>query len=287
MATDDADSRPNQAIAALALSLEGRDVALGRTPAGLVTRFVDSFRRGLQSVLELLESRTPPRIAENRRHPQWVERACDLPLIGLEPGGVRVLLGAPPADSLFSDSERGDLLNAVEVLFGALEWAAGAERKDSPAAFESLPAPARRAVLAVVARLLPPPSGPVERVGFRRPGTRGESGERRATLDRPARRRVRVELDRLAAEGRAAEAEGVIRSVDLDSRTFALRERPGNLPDLPCDYGPGAENAVKTCLDRRVLVSGTLETVRGRRGQRMAVEAVELTAGATPVARAG
>src|SRR5688572_3394722 len=37
------------ATAEFVISLEGSDVGLGHTSAGVVTRFIDTFRRGLQS----------------------------------------------------------------------------------------------------------------------------------------------------------------------------------------------------------------------------------------------
>src|SRR5437660_1576640 len=42
----------------LAVSLEGRGVALGNTSAGIITRTIDTFRRGLQSVAGVLHADT-------------------------------------------------------------------------------------------------------------------------------------------------------------------------------------------------------------------------------------
>ncbi len=52
------------------------------------------------------------------------------------------------------------------------------------------------------------------------------------------------------------ELAGIIRSVDLDAQTFPLRERPDHKPDLPCEYEPELEDAVKESLDCRVMVAG-------------------------------
>jgi len=54
------------------------------------------------------------------------------------------------------------------------------------------------------------------------------------------------------------ELEGIIRSVDLDAQTFPLSERPDHKPDLPCEYGPELEDAVKESLDCRVMAAGGL-----------------------------
>ncbi len=79
-----------------------------------------------------------------------------------------------------------------------------------------------------------------------------------------------------AADRQFTEVEGVIRSIDLDAQTFVLRERPNNLPDLPCEYNTRIEEAVKEFLDCRVMVSGTLETSRMTRREKMEAENIEL-----------
>jgi hypothetical protein len=265
---------PAPQAAAVTIALEGRGVSLGHTSAGLITRFVDSFRRGLQAAVEVLEAGAA---AGGRRRAPWIERACDLPLLGVAPGSVQVILGQPEADGLFSEEDRKTLAGAMDILFAGLEWAA-TDQPEAPAALADLSPEARQAVLSIVTRLLPPLTGPVEQVAFERPTGTVPRAVRRATLDRQTRRRVREKLNRLAADRRVTDEEGVIRSVDLDTQTFVLRERPDNQPDLPCDYGQPTEGIVKEFLDCRVLVSGTLETNRANQRQRMQVEAIELIA---------
>lgn len=261
---------PTRENAAVTISLEGREVSLGITSAGLVTRFVDSFRRGLQSVYEVLESGTA-----GRRPPAWAARACDLPLLGVAPGSVQVLLGQPETSHLFAEDDSRRLNEAIDVLFAGLEWSSD---ETPPESFERLSPTVRQAVLKIVTRLLPPHSGPVEQVAFERAVPGKPRQMRRATLDRNTRDRVRAELARLAADRKYTDVEGVIRSVDLDAQKFTLRDRSNNSPDLPCVFGPQTEAAVKEFLDCRVVVSGTVETNRVNQQQRMEVEAIELIA---------
>jgi DNA replicative helicase MCM subunit Mcm2 (Cdc46/Mcm family) len=79
----------------------------------------------------------------------------------------------------------------------------------------------------------------------------------------------------LAADGKHTEVEGVIRSIDLDAQTFVLRERPDNLPDLPCEYSTQIEEAVKELLGCRVSVAGTLDKSRMTHREMMEVETIE------------
>src|SRR5262249_23620427 len=78
-----------------------------------------------------------------------------------------------------------------------------------------------------------------------------------------------------ASDRKYTEVEGVIRSVDLDAQTSVLRERPNNWPDRPCEYSTQIEEAVKEFLDCRVTVSGTLETSRLTRREKMEAETIE------------
>ena len=78
------------------------------------------------------------------------------------------------------------------------------------------------------------------------------------------------------------ELEGVIRSVDLDAQTFVLRDRPDAEPDLLCEYGPDLEDAVKECLDSRVIVAGSIETSRKTHKSKMSADRISYSTNAAP-----
>src|SRR5690606_27342974 len=84
----------------LAIQLEGSGIQLGKISAGTVCRYVDAWRLGWRATIESVEAVKPPSAAGRRR--RWVERMADLPLLGIESGCVRVLLGAPRQDGLFA-----------------------------------------------------------------------------------------------------------------------------------------------------------------------------------------
>ncbi len=256
----------------LAVSLEGESVSLGNTSAGIITRTIDTFRRGLQSVVGVLHPDGQP--AGVPRRAGWIERLCDLSLVGLGPGSVQAYLDFPTGTGLFAEDERHLLNDAVTTLFDGLEWAAREEEAISPF-LERLPPSTRLSVLGVIARLLPPQTGPVERIAYRRRSEGPAQPPRRATLTRQSRRKVHQEMERLAAGRRFTEAEGVIRQIDLDAQTFVLRERPGDQADLPCEYPNALADTAKELLDRRVKVSGLLETSRLTHRSKMEAEAIE------------
>lgn len=78
------------------------------------------------------------------------------------------------------------------------------------------------------------------------------------------------------AEATYQEHAGVIRSIDLDSQSFILRERGASVPDLPCEYSAELEAAVKEHLDDRVLVSGWLEVSKKTQKARLSVDTIAL-----------
>jgi hypothetical protein len=257
----------------LAVSLEGETVALGTTSAGVVTRIIDTFRRGLQSLVGVLHAVAKP--GGLRKRAGWIERLCDLSLAGLGPGSVRVYLDLPAnSEGLFEAEDRRLLSDALTTLFDGLEWAAR-EEGAVPPSLERLPPSTRLSVLGVVARLLPPQTGAVERIAYRRRSEGPTKPVRRATLNRQSRQRVHREMEQLAADRKFTEAEGAIRQIDLDAQTFVLRDRPDNLPDLACEYPDDLAEIAKELLDCRVKVSGFLETSRITHRTKMEAETIE------------
>ena len=86
-------------------------------------------------------------------------------------------------------------------------------------------------------------------------------------------------MERLVADRRFTEAEGVIRQIDLDAQTFVLRERPDGQADLPCEYPDALAETARELLDSRIKVSGLLQTSRLTHRSKMEVEAIEPLSG--------
>jgi hypothetical protein len=261
-------------VADLEIALQGDRVGLGRTSAAIITRFTDTFRRGLQSAVELVES--IKRADTGRRRERWVESICDLPFIGVVPGSVRILLGEPNDQSLFSDENRESLHKALDLIFQGLEWADLDSQQSEKHPFTKLPKETQQSLLALLTQLLPPRTGDVTSVAFkRRKSAADETAPVAARLTRGSRSRIREAIQELVSEFEFVELSGVIRSIDLDANTFVLRDRPDSEPDLDCQYGPNVEEAVKEYLDCLVIVSGTLETSRKGKST-LAADSIEL-----------
>lgn len=254
--------------ATLVISLEGDRVGLGQTSAAAVTRFIDTFRRGIQSAVEIVEAATKPRTG--RRRERWIENICDLPVVGLAPGSVKVMLGEPEDQSRFSPENRESLQHALDLVFHGLAWA-DVEDDSSDATFEQFDIETRQAILALVTQLLPPRTGDISRVRFQRLADQGlDRTTKSATLSRNSRRRIRQALEDMVPDSEFREISGLIRKLDLDDRSFTLRDRSDDGPDLRCEYGPELEDAVKEFLGSLVTVTGSLEVNRKQKEKLLA-----------------
>ena len=255
------------ANADLVISLEGERVGLGKTSAGAVTKFIDTFRRGVQSAVEIVESGA--NIRQGRRRPRWIENICDLPIVGLAPGSVPVMLAEPEDQSLFSDENRKSLQDALDLIFYGLAWADVDDEKFDRRFSEFSPE-VKQAILALVTQLLPPRTGEISQVSFRRRSNQADGHKvRAATLTRNSRQRIRDQIEAMVPDSVFREITGVIRKLDLDDRSFTLRDRTDG-DDLRCEYGSELEDAVKENLDTRVVVTGTLEVNRKQKEKLLA-----------------
>ncbi len=189
---DEAISGRLPADALLAIQLEGKGIQLGNVSAGTVCRYVNAFRLGLQATIEIVEAVKPLPAAGRRK--RWVERMADLPLLGIESGCVRVLLGTPSQNGLFAEAEQESFAKAIELMFHSLVSAA--THDDVPPAERdvALSPAAELRLLGIVARLMPPKRGPLKRITFLRHAGEGDPPEL-ITLDRRSRERLEAKLN--------------------------------------------------------------------------------------------
>lgn len=250
----------------IAIGLEGARVHLGETAVGVLTRTLDTFRRGLQAIVEHTAGTFQQSKAGGRRK-KWIEQLCDPPLIAVAPGSVRLILGEPDTGTLFSEEDLELYRRNLKLLFAGLAWAAGEQSGD-----EIDDPELRRSVLSIVRKLVPPRTGPVEAVSFR---SRSAGFPKAVRLHDAARIRLDRELARLSESEEYTEVRGTIREVDLDARSFILRDRCESCPELPCEYDEPLEPEVKAFLDEPVIVTGLLRRSGKNSRQVMEVESIE------------
>ena len=91
--------------ATLEIVFHGPGVQLGAIASGLVSRYIDALRLGLQAIVELSDSATPLGIESQGRRQRWVERIAAIWLVGIESGIVRIRFAEPACNGLFADSD--------------------------------------------------------------------------------------------------------------------------------------------------------------------------------------
>jgi len=177
----------------LAISLHGSGIDLGTVSAGTVCRYTNALRVGLQATIEIVEAVSmQPTVGRRKR---WVERMADLPLIGIEAGELRILLGEPKRSGLFADAERESFASAVDLLFQALHHSTAQGEESLNESRIILPVNAERKLLEVVARLMPPRRGALNRITIWRHVGGDVAGQAIAvTLDRSSRDRLGTQL---------------------------------------------------------------------------------------------
>ena len=82
-------------------------------------------------------------------------------------------------------------------------------------------------------------------------------------LTKKASQWIDAAIDTIVAE-RTETHEGDLREIDLDKRSFILRNAEA-IQEIPCSFEADLAEAAKEALDRRVRVTGTREIVTGRR----------------------
>lgn len=233
------------------MRIAGPEIEIGDAPTSVVTALLDILRRGVQSVAEFLQ-----RGAVGARPTASLKDACDLRIVGWMPGSVQVGLRLPevtPDESeLTNPSERAR--EALTLYLHAASWV-GSE--DDPAELErAIPNPEqRRLLLNQISRIVPRPRGAAETVELS--GRRVVNGP--IQLGRASRQRVRTALLQTIRE-ELVRARGLLREIDLDGRSFIVRDPEEVGKETRCEISPEAEDLLeiaKESLDHPVEVSGT------------------------------
>lgn len=234
------------------MRLKGEEIELGDAPTSIITKMLDTLRRGVQTVAEFLEKGVV-----STRPTAAIKQACDLRIVAWMPGSVQVGLRLPEVDL---EEVGEEAQKALGLYLRAATWV-GSE--DDSANLESdLPDPhQRRLLLSQVERLVPRPQGSVESVElFGRGMPRGP-----VKLKRESRARVRQAIERTVKESLVVQEElvtvqGILREIDLDQRTFIIRNPEAPTPsETRCSIPPESSDLLEIArdgLDHEVVVVG-------------------------------
>jgi hypothetical protein len=251
--------------AELWMTLRGQTMRWRESPSSVLTAYLDSLRKGVQSIAESTRSGR-----YGVRPTEELKAACDPLLVGLRAGSLRVGLrfrtGGVDEAQLFTLPEEELAKSALQEFLTAAAWVASGT---PPAVLAtSLMQPKhRRHILRALKGFVPRPRGAVEEVELSGRLTR-EAGA--IVLTRGAQARIDAAFER-AIEAREERYVGEVREIDLDKNTFELRNIEG-IGTLVCSYAEDQRAEARGTLDKRVLVVGVRQQDKyGESKQRLTV----------------
>jgi hypothetical protein len=232
------------------MRIAGPEIEIGDAPTSVVTAMLDILRLGVQSVAEFIQ-----RGIVGARPTASLKEACDLRIVGWMPGSIQVGLRLPEISS--EEPGVGPSEQAREALALYLDAASWVGSEADPIELErAIPDPERRRLLLnQISRIVPRPRGAAETVELS--GRRLTHGPIR--LQRSSRQRVRTALAQTIREDLVT-ARGLLREIDLDGRSFIVRDPEEVGKETRCEISPEADDLLeiaKESLDHPVEVSGT------------------------------
>lgn len=232
------------------LRLIGPSIQLGTASASILANTIENFRKSIRSIAAILKGEVPYRKGGVSKE---VEKSCDLVIIGLMSGSMRVGLGLPPErqPDLFT-KEEDPAIRAINTFMEVASWASALEvSPEIPSSIANLTS--KDYVLRQVMNIAPSKKLPIDIIEFS--GTLVHL-PKLPVLTKESRSRLH---DVIAKEKGAEymEAIGTIREIDLDSLKFYLRERPQNEPQLHCEVSEEMIDDAKAALGEKVKVAGS------------------------------
>ena len=256
----------------LTVSLGGPGIGFGIVPASAIVGFLSNFRAALQAIAAFV---TRGEIPGKGRLPQSISLSSDFRFVGAASGSVRLKLNLPEPQTLFPELDREPVERSLQLLLETVEWV-GSLRQVDELGNQIKDDRLLRLLLSQVQRVAPSPNGVINRVEF---FGRLVKPDMRHVLSRRSVNRIRDAVDAISAKSIKVVEEGRLRSVDVDSGVFQLRQRPNDQPDLRCKIPREIMTQAIAYLveDSVVAVSGVLEyDDKGRPSVLSAEEIIEI-----------
>lgn len=229
------------------MHVHGPGLRWPHAPTSVVTSFLDTLRKGVQVVAELLANRDV-----SRRPTRSLKDACDFEIVAFASGSVGVGVALPDPVELPLGQPMYPAAHALDLYLRVSAWAADPHATDDTLTATVEDARLRRLLLAEVKRLLPRPRG---RVDFVVLSGRAVQSNASVVLDRAAHARIDAAMAS-PADVSIETYEGDLREIDLDHRTFMLRNIRGQpvLFEVACKYHEDLDETAFEAIDRRIQI---------------------------------
>lgn len=244
--------------------IDGPDIDLESAPTSVVTSILDAFRKGVQSIAEVMTTGEL-----STRPTRELKEAADMRVVALAPGSLQIGLRlTEPSQATLPDSPpRGtDVVeSALRTLMSAAEGLSSDEER--PAEGDDA---LQLTVWNALKSIVPRERGGVDLVELRGRSFRNDEPVR---LTRIAHERINRHVELLVKEELQTH-RGIVREIDLDKRTFKLRSRTRRA--ITCAFNESLAAIAKEALDHHVEVSGTRKRRGGRQSGPVDVVSLEI-----------
>lgn len=251
--------------ARLWLRLSGRRAKWRETPASVLTAFLDSFRKGVQTVANYnVYGRVVGRPAT------LLQEACNFELVAFQPGSFQVGMRLPPPEQLelYESSETIQARDALVDFLRAAEWAGSTRAlEELTAIFPD--APKQRTVLRALKPFVPRPKGGIDLIELYGPAV---LGDRTIRLSKDALLPIRKAFEAAVSE-EEEHYVGDIREMDLDRKSFKLRNVL-DVNEVSCKFGDDFAPVAATMLGKKVRIVGTRR--KTTQARKMPLEVVDI-----------
>ncbi|HWQ03216.1 MAG TPA: hypothetical protein VNL38_01935 [Candidatus Nitrosotenuis sp.] len=233
------------------LRLLGPVAKLGIAPASLLSNTLDRFRLSVRSVFVHLARSL---LVEPERRKK-ADQLCEFTVAALLPGSLQVGLNLPYEPTLFEDEELlPRLQESIKLLLSIALWAERVDFEEKLAS-EVEDETMRLVLLHQAEALAPKKKSGIDIIEFYGRMAHFDSTPRYST-------RIRDRLRETLAKPHDKDIEvaiGSIRELDLDKRTFHLRQREQGLPAVRCKVFPGLLEEVFRNFGKRVRITGRIK----------------------------
>lgn len=237
------------------LHICGKEIQWPDTPISVLTAFLNSLRKGLQT--------TATFIATGRlstRPTSELKQFCDLRVVSLQTGSLRI--GTKLPDEVETNSFNKEKELAHQALSEYLKVATWLDSEQELENLESsiLEPQKRRLLLNALKQITPRLRGEIDKVEIY--GRLIGSGKK-ISLTRQTHKRIDQAIDHIVAETVETHL-GDLREIDLDNYSFILRNS-GDIQEIRCSFEEDLLENAKVALGRRVQVTGVRRVDDNRR----------------------
>ena len=207
----------------LVVRIQGQTIGSGKAPMSVVTNTLKNVRSAISNLYGLLAG-----VTDLQNLPKHIVDACDFSFVGTAEGSIKLLLDIPTNEaSLISKIE---LEPVITLLFRAAEWAQNEQGLHEIE--EIMPIKKHREILLKHLLKLTPTTDDkrIESIQYY-----GQKISNKVTLTNATRNHIKNFIE---IEKESVTINGVVREIDLDKRTFILREtKLENLNEVKCKLG--------------------------------------------------